>query len=105
MERRTRARMPPRLGVVLALERARAILHPLAHHALRPWPERMRARLAAARDRELGMAHPPAGDDRPLPCPPPDPDPAAPALWLLVALAGLLLLTLAGLVAHALRWA
>ena len=47
----------------------------------------------------------PANDDRPLPCPPPDPDPAAPARWLLVALAGLLLLTLAGLVAHALRWA
>jgi len=47
----------------------------------------------------------PANDDRPLPGPPPDPDPAAPARWLLVALAGLLLLTLAGLVAHALRWA
>jgi len=39
----------------------------------------------------------PANDDRPLSCPLPDPDPAAPARWLLVALAGL--------VAHALRWA
>jgi hypothetical protein len=47
----------------------------------------------------------PANDDRPLSCPLPDPDPAAPARWLLLALAGLLLLTLAGLVAHALRWA
>ena len=47
----------------------------------------------------------PANDDRSLPCPPPDPDPAALARWLLVALAGLLLLTLVGLVAHALRWA
>jgi len=47
----------------------------------------------------------PAHDDRPLSCPLPDPDPAAPARWLLVALAGLLLLTLVGLVAHALRWA
>ena len=47
----------------------------------------------------------PAHDDRPLSCPLPDPDPAAPARWLLVTLAGLLLLTLAGLVAHALRWA
>jgi hypothetical protein len=63
MERRTRARMPPRLGVVLALERARATLRPLAHHKLRPLPARMRARLAAARDRELGMAHPPEGDE------------------------------------------
>jgi hypothetical protein len=47
----------------------------------------------------------PANDDRPLFSPSPDPDPKAPARWLLVALAGLLLLTLAGLVAHALRWA
>ena len=47
----------------------------------------------------------PANDDRLLPWPPPDPDPVAPARWLLLALAGLLLLTLAGLVAHALRWA
>ena len=44
-------------------------------------------------------------DDRPLFAPPPDPDPAAPARWLLLALVGMLLLTLAGLVAHALRWA
>ena len=44
-------------------------------------------------------------DDRPLFYPSPDPDPKAPVLWLLVALAGMLLVALAGLVAHALRWA
>ncbi|HLB77581.1 MAG TPA: hypothetical protein VJO72_11150 [Candidatus Dormibacteraeota bacterium] len=63
MERRPRARMPPRLGVVLARERARAIRRPLAHQERRPVPARMRARLAAARDRELGMAPPPAGEE------------------------------------------
>jgi hypothetical protein len=63
MERRPRARTPPRLGVVLAPERPRAIRRPRAHQERRPLRERMRARLAAARDRELGMVPPPAGEE------------------------------------------
>ncbi len=61
MERRPRARMPPRLGVVLARERARAIRRPLAHQERRPVPARMRARRGAGSG--AGDGAPPAGEE------------------------------------------